>query len=444
MIKKIIAAALALALVFSGCVMRPEQTSQPTPSPAPSVQPMPEASPEPVPEATPEPTPEVSPEPTPEATPEPTPEPTPDPTPVPDARELELTVHNGEGTYADSALTDGNNYTVRWIQGQTKLIFKTSEPMSALYIRWDSMPGEYELCWDGGSISCGGEGFLHEYIVLPEAVSKVWVEVPYGIYYIITDARAFTEGNPPGDVQVWSWNSGYADILAMPTHADDELLFFGPVLAYYINQLGLEVQVAYMTHHWYEQPRPHELLDGLWTLGVRSYPIISQWADMRAADVVEANWKYKADDVIGWQTELIRRFKPMVIIGHDIGGEYGHGVHQLNTDCLMKAVEAAHDPDRYPESAQEYGLWNTPKFYLHLYEQGQIVFPVDEPMSNADGATPYEIASAAYDCHESQKQWYARILRDENHDYDCRLFGLYRSIVGPDTGWDLWENIPER
>lgn len=434
---------MLMAILTGGCVSRPvEENAEPSerPQAGDTATPEPSGSPVPAQEPQSEPTPTEESQPT----PSPTPQPIPEPTPIPKAEELELTVHNGEGTPADSALTDGNNYTVRWIQGQTRLVFNCSEGMSALYIRWDSLPGEYVLCWDGGSMECGGDGFLHEYISLPESVKKAWIEVPYGKYYVVADARAFTEGTPPEDVQVWSWNNGYADILAMPTHADDELLFFGPLLAYYINEMGLEVQVAYMTHHWYEQPRPHELLDGLWTLGVRSYPVISQWADMRAADIVEANWKYNAESVVEWQTELIRRFKPMVIVGHDINGEYGHGVHQLNTDCLMKAVERAWDANAYTDSAEEYGLWNTPKLYLHLYEQGQIVFPVDEPMDNCAGATPYEIASAAYDCHESQKKWYASILRDENHDYDCRLFGLYRSTVGPDSGWDIWENIPER
>ena len=103
-------------------------------------------------------------------------------------------------------------------------------------------------------------------------------------------------------------------------------------------------------------------------------------------------------------------------------------------------MELAADPDSHPESAAIYGAWDTPKMYIHLYGEEPIVFPVHEPMS--DGRTPYEVASLAFYCHRSQLKFYPQILCEEDPRYDARLFGLYRSTVDPDTGWDITENLP--
>jgi len=114
----------------------------------------------------------------------------------------------------------------------------------------------------------------------------------------------------------------------------------------------------------------------------------------------------------------------------------------LNTHCLRQAVELAADPNSYPETTALYGAWDTPKMYIHLYEENQVVIPVHEPMENFGGLSAYEVASAAYDCHPSQHQWYPRIICEEHPRYDATLFGLYRSTVGADEGWDIMQNIP--
>ena len=43
---------------------------------------------------------------------------------------------------------------------------------------------------------------------------------------------------------------------------------------------GLKVQVVYMTNHNDTQSRPHELLNGLWVVGIRHYPVISDFPDL--------------------------------------------------------------------------------------------------------------------------------------------------------------------
>ena len=53
--------------------------------------------------------------------------------------------------------------------------------------------------------------------------------------------------------------------------------------------------------------------------------------------------------------ERIRRFRPEVILTHDLNGEYGHNQHKVTARTMQAAIEAAADPTRYPASAQLYG-----------------------------------------------------------------------------------------
>ena len=261
----------------------------------------------------------------------------------------------------------------------------------------------------------------------------------------------FTEGNPPETVQQWQPPAEQADILAFPTHADDEVLFFGAVIAYYVIEKGLTVQTAYMVEHLnypeHHPERDHERLNGLWTMGIRNYPILGTAPDLGMFSFDFALQYYAPHEIERWQVEQIRRFKPLVVIGHDRLGEYGNAGHMINTFHLIRAVESATDPEKFPQSAQDYGTWDTPKLYLHLYAENEMEFDVNTPMENDPlGRTPFEVATQAMSCHESQvQQWGFRVQQGEERAYDCRFFGLYRTLVGSDTTADMMENIdPEK
>ena len=43
---------------------------------------------------------------------------------------------------------------------------RTDSPFSWLYLQWGQVPGTYELVWEGGRMTCGENGFLHECIQL--------------------------------------------------------------------------------------------------------------------------------------------------------------------------------------------------------------------------------------------------------------------------------------
>ena len=354
---------------------------------------------------------------------------------IAEAEALDCTLLDDQGM-PQWALGDANRTTkLQWPGGT--LTVEAEEAFYGLYLIWDTPPGEWSGQAEGQSISGGKYGFIHEYIPLEAPAARAELTLPQGA--ICCDVYALGAGTPPDWVQQWEPPLEDADLLVLPTHADDEHLFFGGTMPFYAGEQGRKVQVAYLTHHWGEPYRPHELLNGLWTVGIRSYPVISDFADQYAGSLEEARTLYAEEEVLAYQVELLRRFKPEVVVGHDLNGEYGHGVHMYNADTLCRAVEISADAAQYPESAQAYGVWDVPKTYLHLYPENPCVMDWNVPLEHFDGKTALEMAKLGFEKHVSQQTFFAV---EDFGPYDCRRFGLYRTTVGPDVaGGDFFENL---
>ena len=205
------------------------------------------------------------------------------------------------------------------------LIHICTEPITGLYLIWDRPPESWTGTAGSQTLSGGEYGFLHEYLPLESPVTRAELTLPEGSR--CCDVYAFGAGELPDWVQQWQPPLADADLLVLPTHADDEHLFFGGTMPYYAGELGKKVQVVYFTNHWAEPYRPHELLDGLWTVGIRNYPVMSSFVDQYADSLDYARTLYDEDEAVAWQVQQLRRFKPEVVVGHDVNGEYGHGVH---------------------------------------------------------------------------------------------------------------------
>ena len=112
------------------------------------------------------------------------------------------------------------------------------------------------------------------------------------------------------------------------------------------------------------------------------------------------------------------------------------GYHQYFgvTKAVERAVEAAADPEQFPESAERYGVWDTPKTYLHLYgDRSESTILNYELIAPELGLlSPFQVAQAAYRQHVTQQQWVAFYVYSYDHPHDSHRFGLYRSLVGPD------------
>lgn len=364
--------------------------------------------------------------------PEPTPQPTPVPTPMPTVTPAPL--HEPLPLDLPPELSDGNSAT--WAGGYLRLHHEERK-IGSVYLEWDRIPPQWTLLADGREIPVAENGFLHQYVELPEPAEEVVIQVDTPL----CDVYAFEPGSViPDWVQIWQPTLERADLLLLPTHADDEHVFFGGMMPYYAGELGYKVQVAYLTHHWKQAFRPHEQLDGLWTAGIRNYPVIGEFEDRWANSLEQAEERFDRQAVLEYQVELLRRFRPSVVVGHDLNGEYGHGVHILNAVTATEAVELAGDPTQFPQSAERYGTWDVPKLYLHLYPQGEILLDWNRSLTAFGGKTAFEVAREAFACHVTQQGYF--YVYGDGDEHDSRRFGLYRSLVGPDLqGGDVFENI---
>ena len=239
-------------------------------------------------------------------------------------------------------------------------------------------------------------------------------------------------------VQRWQPVPEKLDLMVFSPHQDDELLFFGGTIPYACRK-GADVAVVYMANCG--RSRYAEALDGLWTTGLRTHPIFMNWRD-RWGTSVNAAMKAWIQDVADPQMEvvrLIRKYKPEVVVGPDLEGEYGHGQHMLTARLVADAVPLAMDESYDPESVQEYGTWEIKKVYLHLYGENQIEMDWNQPFSPDSPISPIFLAKEAFDKHRSQQSF---SMDKHGKTSDNRKYGLYYTAVGPDEAKnDFFEHI---
>ncbi len=89
----------------------------------------------------------------------------------------------------------------------------------------------------------------------------------------------------------------------------------------------------------------------------------------------------------GRLVEVIRRFRPHVILTYDEDGGYPHPDHVMTHTISVAAFEAAGDPDRYPEAGEP---WQPMKLYYHMTFTKARVLALHEAMLAAGLESPYE------------------------------------------------------
>lgn len=374
----------------------------------------------------------------------------------------ELTAQATIECTGSTVLTDGDETTYTKIADGGSVIISSEEGISSLYIIFDRIYGEWTLSDGVTDVVCGQNFFLHEYVDVAELFGYLPMSLKLtfsGHDCWLSELHIFGDSEVPEWVQRWEPPCEEADLMLVSTHIDDEQLFFAGILPYYAGERGLAVQVVYFTDPFTYHDRPHEQLNGLWMVGVRNYPVSGEFIDKysEAAEDAYAHQKargFEREDMVRFQVEMIRRFRPQVIVGHDVNGEYGHGQHIINCETLMEALELAADASYDQESAAEYDVWETPKTYIHLWEENPIVMDWDVPLEAFDGKTAFQVSQEGFLCHHSQQwTWFRSWMfgnkgeitkAAEIKKYSPCLYGLYRTNVGLDSvGSDMFENIPQ-
>lgn len=363
-----------------------------------------------------------------------------------DARDItgHCTITVSENTGDLPRMLDSSLGTTWRSSADSIIQIETTIGIGSVYIEWETLPIHWGLSlfrrYSFGVDKMYGEyGFMNEFVRMGKVCRKIRMTLHTGGKPAsIARLRVYSDGEPPKTVQRWSPPLEKADMLVLPTHADDELLYFGGTLPTYAGEQKKKVQVAYLTAH--DTLRTRELLAGLWVVGVVNYPVMSAFPDRYAASYEEAAAIYPVTEVLAFQVMLLRRFKPDVIIGHDLDGEYGHGMHIMNARLLTEALTLSGDPHRFTDSAELYGTWEVKKCYLHLYEVNKLEMDWLRPLAAFEGKTAWEVAKLAYAEHVSQHVFKFRVRIEGPND--CRQFGLYFTTVGPDINKnDFFENI---
>lgn len=248
----------------------------------------------------------------------------------------------------------------------------------------------------------------------------------------------FQEDKGTGTGHDWQAQPKKAALMIFHAHPDDEGGNFGGTLTYYSVVKKVPVVGVSMTDGGAgnnPSARPQELANAYWAYGMRNPPIIGPFPDCCYGQTIDAGWQAWGgqDNVVRITTELIRYFKPDVILGHAFDGEYGHPNHMTSAYAVSGACDAAGDPNKYPDQVAKYGTWQVKKCYIHNYNQNQITMDWTTPDPALNGQSPYDLTVAGMAFHVSQGK-----LGSPRSS----TFGLYKTLVGPDVKKnDFLENI---
>lgn len=365
-----------------------------------------------------------------------------------------------EGAADVSGLFDGKLLQAVTLPDSALLTFSDPQGIGSAYLIFDREYGPYTVTdpETGQSRTFGKHGFLHEFLDLEEAFGYV----PKALAFLFSSGDAqvneltlFYPGQVPDAVQKWNApREGETDLMLFSAHGDDEQLFFAGLLPDYAGERGYETLVVYLTNHRSQDPRRcHEVLDGLWSVGVTTYPVFGAFGDYfcrsrEQALAIHGRNGQSEDAMLEFVVEQLRRFRPQVVVGHDVNGEYGHGQHMLFSSLLCQGVTAAEDPEMYPDLTALFGAWQVPKTYLHLWKENPVTLDLDQPLSHFEGMTAFQVSmKLGFPCHKSQVGGVTRLITGYERagdipKYSPCEYGLYRTTVGPDTlGQDLFENL---
>ena len=310
-----------------------------------------------------------------------------------------------------------------------------------LTMEWNVRPDSFtaELFNAGGQLISSETHttvYYNDWVALTPDTSRV-VIAPAGQEVSLSTVRVYADDYPRHAVQTWGESPEKLDILLVSTHQDDELLFLGGTLADYLAR-GASANVLYVAEG--ERMRMREALDGLWTEGLRGYPIVLGLPDELTMSVTQAESRWAKYDPQKLLVRAFRQYKPEVIVTQDFNGEYGHGQHKAAVKMTAEGVALAADPNYDPESAALYGTWQVKKLYVHCYQENQVVMDWNRPLDETGVITPLFLTKEAYDKHRTQQASFS--IQKADREYDNSRFGLYFTAVGPDENKkDFLEHI---
>jgi mycothiol S-conjugate amidase len=135
----------------------------------------------------------------------------------------------------------------------------------------------------------------------------------------------------------------------------------------------------------------------------------------------------------GRLVEVIRRFRPHVILTYDEDGGYPHPDHVMTHTVSVAAFEAAGDPDRYSEAGEP---WQPMKLYYHMMFTKTRVLALHEAMLAAGLESPYEEWLTGWlDEHDSSHRITTRVQCADWFPRRDQALMAHATQVDPEGRW---------
>ncbi|MEG2429519.1 MAG: hypothetical protein RSA99_03975, partial [Oscillospiraceae bacterium] len=240
-------------------------------------------------------------------------------------------------------ITDNDMSTFCNIEKTTKIVVTSKKGFYGVNFIFDVPPKKWRIIQENNDeISCGKNGFLHEYVKFDNQQKKIIIEFECAK---LSEIQFFTDGKLPSNVQIWNPPHYNSDLLLVCDKAGDEFNLFGGLIP--LLEKDKKIQVAY-TQELFDKSNSklqHDLLNSLWNSGLTTYP---SFFESKKSDE-------KEDDILQYQVEIIRRFKSNVIVlPYENSPNFG---------SFKKALTAAKKPEEFQLSALEYGVYSPEKVY---------------------------------------------------------------------------------
>ncbi len=329
-----------------------------------------------------------------------------------------------------------------------RVTWEDKHPVAAVYWEWRYIPKRalVECLNDAGEVVSSREysNKIRFLTVFPEdGVREIRMTVLDGSGQM-SELFTYSAKQIPPKAIVWEEPLDKADILLVETHGNDDMLIFGAVLPTYTDR-GYRIQVADIACDTIGRQR--ESSAGSYLCGLRNFKTFFEFEGLHTTKYQDFadSWFKESPDPYERLTAEIRRVRPEVVITHDIeNGDSGDGSHKLTAEITKRAVEAAADPDAYPESAEQYGVWQVKKLYMHMATEKPIKIDVDTPLQSFGGKTAYELSVEGITLWHSYDGGDKGLINAvKSRKYAPCDYGLVFSTVGDDVQKnDFLENIP--
>lgn len=247
-------------------------------------------------------------------------------------------------------------------------------------------------------------------------------------------------------------------IMIVNAHPDDEGIFFGGTIPYYTQTLAVPTICISMTSGDFSLAptvREEEFRNAAWEYGLRNHPLFPRFRDYWIeGEDINGTWDIWNDNILGNGDEAagklkateylatqIRKYRPEVVVSHDVNGEYGHSNHKATGVASADAFAMAADPNKDLDGLP---AWQAKKLYLHRYntEPGTIskLFHDHWETASISGLSPRQVANngLAYHATQGPQTVSTAYLTGETAStafdpHPSEEWGLHTTHVGPDT-----------